>query len=126
MTTTKNPVGWFEIAVSDIGKAETFYRDLFGWDFADGPEPAGAGYRMVDAGEGIAGGLTTAEGGLPERYSIFSIVVPDVAATCEEIKERGGRVLVGPVEAPGTGGLVFANVEDPDGNHFGVFCPPAA
>ena len=33
-------------------------------------------------------------------------------------------VLVGP-ETMETG-LTFANVEDPDGNHFGIFCPPAA
>ena len=125
MSTTKNPVGWFEIAASDIAKAEDFYGHLFGWTFADGPAPAAGGYRMVDAGEGIAGGITTADGGLPERYAIFSIIVPDVAATCERVQERGGRVLVGPVEAPGTGGLVFANLEAPDGNHFGVFCPPA-
>ena len=67
MTTTKNPIGWFEIAASDIAKAEAFYGDLFGWDFADSPPPAGGGYRFVDAGEGIAGGITTAEGGLPQR-----------------------------------------------------------
>lgn len=32
-------------------------------------------------------------------------------------------MLLGP-ETMGETGLVFANVEDPDGNHFGIFCPP--
>ena len=60
---------------------------------------------------------------MPASYAIFSIGVPDVAATCEQIVELGGRVLVGPAEVPDVG-LVYANVEDPEGNHFGVFSPP--
>ena len=56
---------------------------------------------------------------------IFSVMVPDVAATCDRVAELGGRVLIGPETVEGAG-LVFANLEDPDGNHFGVFTPPAA
>ena len=48
-----------------------------------------------------------------------------MGVTCEQLEERGGRVLLGPAEVPDSGGLIFANVEDPDGNHFGLFCPPA-
>lgn len=116
------PVGWFEIAATDTAKAEAFYSDLFNWSFADGP--TGPSYRIVDAGEGLPGGVTTAQAGLPRTYAIFSVVVSDVAATCRRIEELGGKVLVGP-ETMGETGLTFANVEDPDGNHFGVFCPPA-
>ena len=80
---------------------------------------------MVDAGEGISGGVTTAPAGTPANYAIFSIAVPDVAATCQHITDLGGKVLVGPETVADTG-LTFANVEDPDGNHFGVFSPPTA
>jgi len=120
--TTPAPIGWFEIAGSDVVKTEAFYGEVFGWKFSDSPMPS---YRMVDAGEGPGGGITTADGTLPESYAIFSIVVSDVAGTCDRIAELGGRVLLGPAEVPDSGGLVFANVEDPDGNHFGVFSPPA-
>ncbi len=51
-------------------------------------------------------------------------MVPDVAAACEAVKAKGGSVLVGPETMADTG-LVFANLTDPDGNHFGVFTPPA-
>lgn len=122
MTSTVAPIGWFEIAGSDPAKSEIFYSSLFNWSFADGP--TGPAYRIVDAGEGISGGLTTAQAGLPSTYAIFSVVVPDVAAVCEQVVELGGTVLVGP-EALADTGLVFANLQDPDGNHFGVFCPPA-
>ena len=122
MTTAAAPIGWFEIAGSDQAKTEAFYADIFNWSYADGP--AGPAYRIVDAGDGINGGVTTAPAGVPRTYAIFSVVVPDVAATCARITELGGSVLLGP-ETMGDTGLVFANVADPDGNHFGVFTPPA-
>lgn len=122
MNDTVSPVGWFEIAASDPDKTEAFYGELFGWTFGDGP--TGPAYRLAESGEGIGGGVTTAQAGLPSTYAIFSIMVADVAASCARLAELGGKVLVGPETIPETG-LVFANVEDPDGNHFGVFCPPA-
>ena len=122
MSTTAAPVGWFEIAGSDPAKTEAFYSELFNWSFSDGP--TGPAYRIADAGEGIPGGVTTSQAGLPKTYAIFSVVVPDVAASCAKIEQLGGKVLVGPETVPDAG-LVFANVEDPDGNHFGIFCPPA-
>lgn len=121
MTATKSPVAWFEIAGADPGKTEVFYSELFNWSFSDGP--TGPAYRIADAGDGIPGGVTTAQAGLPRTYAIFSVAVPDVADACEKIELLGGKVLVGPETMADTG-LVFANVEDPDGNHFGVFCPP--
>ncbi|GJM38771.1 MAG: hypothetical protein DHS20C19_21380 [Acidimicrobiales bacterium] len=121
MTNTVSSIGWFEIAASDQAKAEAFYGDLFGWSFGDGP--TGPAYRIAETG-GLPGGITTAQAGVPSTYAIFSVMVPDTAAACERIAELGGRVLVGP-ETMGETGLVFANVEDPDGNHFGVFTPPA-
>ncbi len=123
MTNAIAPIGWFEIAGSDTTKTEAFYSGLFNWGFTDGP--TGPAYRIADAGDGIPGGVTTAQAGLPRSYAIFSVVVPDVAASCAKVTELGGKVLVGP-ETLGDTGLVFANCEDPDGNHFGMFCPPAA
>ena len=121
MSTTVSPVAWFEIAGSDQAKSEAFYGDLFGWSFSD--SEAGPSYRMADAGDGIPGGVTSTQAGLPSTYAIFSVMVSDVAASCKQIAELGGKVLLGPETVPDIG-LVFANVEDPDGNHFGLFCPP--
>ena len=118
---TAAPIGWFEIAASDTDKAEAFYGEIFNWSFnADDAVPA---YRIVETGS-IPGGVTTAQAGTPETYAIFSVVVPDVAATCEAVVAKGGSVLVGP-ETIAENGLTFANLTDPDGNHFGVFTPPA-
>ena len=122
-TATAAPIGWFEIATADADTAEAFYSEVFGWSFSD--DSAVPSYRIVDTGEGsLTGGVTTAQAGTPETYAIFSMMVPDVAATCAAVETKGGSVLVGPQTVPDTG-LVFANLTDPDGNHFGVFSPPA-
>ena len=109
-TTTISPVGWFEIVGSDPAASETFYSDLFGWQFGDGP--TGPAYRVAAAGDGPMGGITSSQAGLPETYAIFSILVPDVGAVCDRITELGGKVLVGPQVMDETG-LVYANVTDP-------------
>jgi uncharacterized protein len=80
-------------------------------------------YTTVRTGEGhpIGGGIFPAGGGHPS-YAVFCVVVDDVAAACRQAEELGGKVLVGPVPAPG--GLVFAHLLDPEGQRFGVYSPP--
>ena len=123
-TSTAAPIGWFEIAGSDMDKTEAFYGAVLNWTF-DADPAIGPSYHIVDAGDGVAGGVTTATAGLPETYAIFSAMVSDVQATCDAVIAHGGTVLVGPQAVDETG-LVFANLADPDGNHFGVFSPPAS
>jgi predicted enzyme related to lactoylglutathione lyase len=50
-------------------------------------------------------------------------MVPDVAESCRQVTELGGKVLLGPESIPDSA-LTFANLEDPNGNIIGVFCPP--
>ena len=119
---TPAPVGWFEIAGTDTAKTEAFYGQLFNWTFGDGP--VGPAYRMADTGEGLPGAVTTAQAGMPTNYAMFSVMVPDVAAACEQVAALGGKVLAGPETLPD--GLTFANFADPDGSVVGVFAPPSA
>lgn len=121
MTTQACPIGWFEIAASDQGKAEQFYAAAFNWTFAD--SPMGPDFRMADAGEGLPGAVVKAAPGMPTTYAMFGIMVPDVAASCVQVTDLGGKVLVGPIALPD--GLTFANLEDPDGNLIAIFTPPA-
>lgn len=122
MSTMTNGIGWFEIGTDDPAGAERFYGDLFGWTFADdeGPMP----YRIVTtpAAGSIRGGVF-AHGGKVSNYAVFCVVVADVADTCRRAEAAGGKVLVPPTAADG--GLTFAHLLDPAGNHFGVYTPPA-
>ncbi len=45
-------------------------------------------------------------------------------AVCAQVERLGGKVLVPPTTSKDR--LVFADVHDPAGNHFGVFTPPPA
>jgi predicted enzyme related to lactoylglutathione lyase len=63
-------------------------------------------------------------GGEFPHHAIFMVVVQDVAAVCAQVERLGGKVLVPPTTSKD--GLVFADLHDPAGNHFGVFTPPPA
>ena len=122
MTTTVNPVTWFEIGSADPAATKAFYGRLFGWTFAGDGNP-GMDYTMIDAGEGIKGGIFGTHGDIPSS-SIFYVEVPDVATKCHEVGDAGGKVVVEPTSTPD--GLVFAQILDPHGNCLGLFSPPAA
>jgi predicted enzyme related to lactoylglutathione lyase len=49
------------------------------------------------------------------------VVVEDVAAAVAKAERLSGKVLVPATTRPD--GLVFADLLDPSGNHFGVFSP---
>jgi predicted enzyme related to lactoylglutathione lyase len=119
-----NSIGWFEIGTDDPAAAERFYGDVFGWavarDDTASPDPA---YQFLTPGDpaGLRGGLFATEGKLP-GYAIFTVLVEDVAATCEQVWKAGGRVQRGPEATPA--GVTFAYLLDPAGNQVGVFAPP--
>jgi predicted enzyme related to lactoylglutathione lyase len=122
MATNVKPVTWFEIGSADTASTREFYGRLFGWTFTSEPNIP-IDYTMIDAGDGIKGGLFGTGGAMP-NYAVFYVEVPDVAATCREAGEAGGKVLVEPTPTPD--GIVFAHILDPQGNHFGAFSPPPA
>ena len=118
-----NSVGWFEIGTDNLGVAEKFYGDVFGWkvghDGSDGP-----GYHQITAGDGPGlnmGGLVETGGAVP-AYAVFGVLVADVADTCERVKAAGGAVKSGPQVTPG--GIASAHLLDPAGNQFEVFSMP--
>jgi uncharacterized protein len=117
------PVSWFEIGTDDPDAARSFYGDLFGWTFA-----TEGSYTMITTGadRGIPGGIqdTTAPlpAATPRSYAVPYVEVDDVAATCSQVEEHGGKVIVPATTTPP--GLVYAHVTDPMGNHFGLFSPP--
>jgi predicted enzyme related to lactoylglutathione lyase len=120
-----NTIAWFEIGTDDPAAAEHFYGDLLGWTITEDAALApDAAYRILatGGGDGLRGGLFATEGEVPS-YAVFSVLVEDVAATCERAGAIGGKVLRGPHANPA--GVVFAHLLDPAGNHFEVFKPPS-
>ncbi|MBW8484819.1 VOC family protein [Actinomadura parmotrematis] len=122
-TVPYNSVGWFEIGTDRPEETKRFYGELFDWTFsigADG-EPAYSEITAPGASE-VSGGVFASGGAFPD-YAIFYVVVEDVAASVARAEALGGKVIVPPTTAEG--GLVFAQLHDSAGHHFGVFTPPA-
>jgi uncharacterized protein len=118
------PVVHFEIIGSDAAKLQTYYGQLFGWEFQIGDATTDAvsqpgNYGFVDAattGGGINGGVGGGEG--YERRVLFYVGVPNVEAALEEAERLGGRRRMGPEGTPGA--LVVGQFTDPEGNLIGV------
>lgn len=123
MSAMTNGIGWFQIGTDDLPATERFYGGLFGWTFSDDESSEGR-YRIVQtpAAGSIKGGIFD-HGGQGPNHAIFCIEVADVADSVARAEAAGGKVLVPPTTTKD--GLVFADLLDPSGNHFGIYTPPA-
>src|SRR5246500_1597567 len=111
-----NTVAWFQVGTTDAEQAKRFYGDLFGWRYTTDPNSEGR-YHLVSypGADTPSGGIFDTGGEFP-NHAIFIVMVRDVAAVCAEVERLGGKVLVPPTTSKD--GLVFADVNDPAGNHF--------
>ena len=114
-----NSVQWFEIGTDRPEDVKRFYGELFGWTFAGGD---GAEYSEITApgADRPSGGVFPSQGRFP-NYAVFYVAVEDVAATVARAETLGAKIVVPVTTAPD--GLVFAQLRDDGGNHFGVFTP---
>lgn len=119
-----NTVAWFQIGSNEPEEVKKFYGDLFGWTFARDSGFDG-NYDMVSyADDDRPHGGVVQTPDAAANHATFCVIVADVAATVATAERLGAKVLV-PTTTTGPG-LVFAELLDASGNHFGVFSPPAA
>jgi uncharacterized protein len=115
------PVVHFEVIGKDGAKLQSYYGDLFGWEF-DTNNPMNYGVvtrdgNTNDDGAGIGGGVA----GGPEGYDghvTFYVEVPDVEASLARAEELGGSRIMGPDEV--MEGLTLGQFSDPEGHVIGV------
>jgi uncharacterized protein len=119
---TTHPVNWFEIPVTDLGRARDFYErvlgtslevmNLGGLKMAWFPRPENA--------PGTSGGLIEAPGRTPSRAgTMVFFTVPDIDATLRAIAANGGKIVM-PKTGGGEHGAV-AQFEDSEGNLVALF-----
>lgn len=106
-------IDFISYAVSDMDKAEAFYRDTLGLPVEvprGEPGTRANGYMELDAG-GVAIGLVS----LPQAHpnAIPAFAVEDVGAAVEELRGKGVPIAMEPIETPV---CFMAVVADPDGN----------
>ncbi len=112
-----NPEGdfvWYELLTSDADAAQRFYGDVIGWTAADSGQP-GMDYRILDAGDGQAGGLMQITEQMPGAKPVWLgyVGVPDVDAAVADWTAAGGSVQMPAMDIPNVGRI--AMLADPDG-----------
>lgn len=130
MSTPACQFAWYELMTTEPSAAETFYRNVFGWQMQDAGMPGGA-YTLLSAGTTMIGGLMgltpdmRAAGARPGW--IGYVGVPDVDASAARVLRMGGQQHRAAQDIPGVGR--FAVMADPHGAAFVLFkgngVPPA-
>ena len=123
------PVGWFEIYVADMKRAEEFYSALFGFTFDDMPAGSKADFPMrafPGMGDMEAMGITGALIKHPNMTpgaggTMVYFPVPDIAAAVAKARELKAEVYVDvtPIDPDGKFGKI-AIISDSEGNAIGM------
>jgi hypothetical protein len=115
-----NTLGWWEIPVQDLEKAEPFYSAVFGWDF----QPFGEGYAGILAGGALVGGLSQSDEDVTDGIRLY-VNVEDIEATLARVADNGGSIKTPRTEVGGDMGW-WANFTDAQGRLIGLCSGNAA
>lgn len=93
----KNVVGWFEVPVSDMGRAKKFYQNIFDVELQDMEFPNGLKMSMFPMEDGgVSGALCMHQ----EFYKpsqdgtlIYFTAGPDLQVVLDRVERNGGKVL---------------------------------
>jgi predicted enzyme related to lactoylglutathione lyase len=112
-----NPICFFEIGCQNKESTKAFYAELFDWDI----QATDHGTFITASGPEMPpiGGMINSLGHEPHQYTIFYVLVDDVAATAAKAESLGGKKIVGPIPVPNMG--EFAWIADPEGNMIGLW-----
>jgi uncharacterized protein len=114
-------LSWNELNTRDLEGSKAFYGAVFGWSFEDNDMGEAGRYTTIALGGNPVGGIldmverqVPAE--IPPHWQVY-FAVEDTDATIAQVKERGGSLMMGPVDIP-VGR--FAILTDPHGAAFAV------
>jgi predicted enzyme related to lactoylglutathione lyase len=109
---------WDELHTKDQQAAGKFYGALCGWTGKVADNDPMKYWHWMHNGKDIGGMMTLQMPNVPPNWLPY-IAVSDVDATTTRSKQLGGKVLMDPMEIPGTGR--FAVLQDPTGAAFALF-----
>jgi predicted enzyme related to lactoylglutathione lyase len=121
MSAETNPVGWFEIPVTDMARATTFYEQVLGLklELHDMGPFTMAWFPMQPDVMGATGSLVKGESYAPAHNgTLVYFSVANVEATLQRVAARGGKVL-SPKKSIGEHGYV-GHFEDSEGNRVAL------
>ena len=114
--------GWNELLTTDKAAALRFYGELFGWKTIREVELGRdmGTYLIYGLGDKVLGGMfqkTKDMQQMPTGWTYYARV-SDIDKAVARAKEKGGKVLSGPMEVPG--GDRIAQLVDPQGARFAL------
>ncbi len=120
MTTEDGSFVWYELMTGDPAAAEDFYAKVVGWKMVDS-SITGVRYTLAQVGDRPVGGLMGFPPGVPDPKPAWLgyILVDDVDAMTERVKQAGGAMYRAPDSIPTIGR--FSVVADPQGAVFMLF-----
>jgi len=113
-----NPFVHCELATHDVAKAKAFYTKLFDWKLEDMPMSDGT-YTLISVGEGTGGGMMKHPMPNAPAFWLPYVLVADVRAATQKVRELGGTVMRDVTEVPNMGW--FSIMVDPTGAHLGLW-----
>jgi uncharacterized protein len=115
---------WADVVTPDLAAGQRFYTAMFGWEYQNsGPEFGN--YSMATLNGKTVAGVTPPPPGLepgamPPVWSVY-LASADADATAAKVDHAGGKVIMGPMDIPGSGRMFMA--VDTAGAAFGVWQP---
>jgi hypothetical protein len=121
MSNQRNPVGWFEIYVQDLGRARKFYETVFKVQLQELPSPVikMLAFPMQREGSGCPGALVHMPG-VESRMggTLVYFSCDDCAVEAERATKNGGKIFK-PKFSIGDYGFISL-VYDTEGNMIGL------
>jgi uncharacterized protein len=111
-------VGWHALCAVNWQKALAFYGELFGWQKVDAGVAGIDTYQLFSAAGQTIGSMSTKPPTVPMPFWLYYFNVGDIDAAVERVKAGGGKILEGPVDAPGDKRI--ARCTDPQGAMFAL------
>jgi uncharacterized protein len=111
-------VGWHALSAVDWEKAFAFYGELFGWQKVAADVVGISTYQLFSAAGQTIGSMSTKPPAAPMPFWLYYFNVGDIDAAVERVRAGGGKILEGPVDAPGDKRI--ARCTDPQGAMFAL------
>jgi len=109
---------WHELATTNVPAALKFYSQLFGWTRGPAHDMGETGIYQIFANHEIdVGGIYKSAAFSPCSWLSY-VRVSDAAHAASAVKDAGGRILNGPLEA--SGGSTLLQILDPRGCAFAL------
>lgn len=118
METATNSINWFEIPVSDFGRAKAFYSKILDFEMPT-MEMAGSlmGFLPHEQGKGVGGAIIKGEGLEPSAQgtTVYLNGGEDLSVVLNRVEQAGGKTVLPKTEITEEIGF-FAVFHDTEGN----------